>query len=168
MRLAGVVLIIRATLLIPHRPVSGATTIETNHHLRSERQTNAGHQHVTHLDANTKTEKKSLRLLSAVMDDMGDFCSAGRNICHKNANCALGATTDTGSCTCKDGYTGDGKLVCAWYDTCANMYPCAPPEQGGYCEDRAPDAAIYPPNIHVVVAMVSHQEQSLRRKGVVH
>ena len=42
-----------------------------------------------------------------------------------------------------------------------------PPEQGGYCEDRAPMQPFYPPNMHVVVAMVSHQEQSLRRKGVV-
>ena len=30
-----------------------------------------------------------------------------------------------------------------------------------------PMQPFYPPNMHVVVAMVSHQEQSLRRKGVV-
>jgi hypothetical protein len=67
--LAGVVLIIGDELLTPHCLVSGATTLETaNHHLRSsERQGNAGHQHVAHLDENTKANKKYLRLLANKM-----------------------------------------------------------------------------------------------------
>jgi len=61
----------------------------------------------------------------------------------------LEAPSDVGSkgysCTCKDGYIGDGYFYpYLWYDECANEYPCAPPEEGGYCEDRAPDAAILP------------------------
>jgi hypothetical protein len=46
----------------------------------------------------------------------------------------------------KDGYIGDRCfLPCLGYDEwCVNEYPFVPPEQGGYSEDRALDAAILP------------------------
>ena len=85
----------------------------------------------------------------SIQPSITDLCSPGNNFCHKDAIYALETPSDAGSkdysCTCKDGYTGDGYFYpCLWYDECANEYPCAPPEQGGYCEDRAPDAAILP------------------------
>jgi hypothetical protein len=84
----------------------------------------------------------------SIQPSITDLCSPGNNFCHKDAIYALEAPSDAGSkdysCTCKDGYTGDGYFYpCLWYDEeCANEYPCAPPKQGGYCEDRAPNAPI--------------------------
>ena len=151
-RLAAVVLIVAAALRTPHLLVSGATTtMGTHHHLLSERQANVGHHHVANLGENTAANKKSfhLRLLALEEEEMlTDFCSPGNNFCHKDAICALEAPSASSrgySCTCKDGYYGDGYFSpCLWYDECANEYPCAPPEEGGYCTDRAPDAVILP------------------------
>ena len=179
--LAGVVLIVGAALLSPHLLASGATSSETNHHLRSERQANAELHHDTRLDENTKADNNFLRNLAnqtpstfpsdppslsiepsasvqpsdsldpslSIQPSITDLCSPGNYFCHKHAICALEAPSDAGSkgysCTCKDGYTGDGYFYpCLWYDECANEYPCAPPEQGGYCEDRAPEEVILP------------------------
>ena len=143
-RLASVVLIVGAALLNQNLIVTGATTMGTNHHLRSERQANAGHHHVARFGENTEANKKSFHLRLLAIEE--NACSPGNNFCHKNAICALEASSANPrghSCTCKDGYSGDGNF-CLWYDECANEYPCAPPEEGGFCVDRAPDEVILP------------------------
>ena len=109
-RLDSVVLIVGAALLNQHLIVAGATTMGTNHHLRSERQANAGHHHVARFGENTEANKKSfhLRLLALEEEEMlTDFCSPGNNFCHKDAICALEAPSASSrvySCTCKQGW----------------------------------------------------------------
>lgn len=79
----------------------------------------------------------------------GDPCSSNElNFCmQEKAVCLVNPDSTTGrgyDCICKDGYLGDGIRVCVNEDECADNYPCAPVEDGGFCEDRDPDSSEAP------------------------
>ncbi|XP_073251470.1 angiopoietin-related protein 7-like [Porites lutea] len=79
------------------------------------------------------TKKATMNLVVTDIDE----CSASSPVCDINANCF--DTLGSYNCTCKAGYTGDGKTCQAFYKSCAEHYKAGQRISGVYRVD--PDNA---------------------------